>query len=213
MAYTIPMTSISLHTILGSTGNIGTALAKELTSYTSNIRLVSRNPQKVNNSDILFKADLLKEEEVKAAVKDSAVVYLVVGITYNTKIWEKQWPIIMKNVINAFHGETKRILQKIRETVSEGAPEATECINYGIPTYKLHGNLVHFAAYKKHIGFYPAPSGIEAFMKEVEPFKTGKGTLQFSLDKPIPYDLISDLVKFRMEENKFKTGKKTRNGL
>lgn len=110
--------------------------------------------------------------------------------------------------INAFPSETKRILQKIRETVREAAPEATESINYGIPTFKMHGNLVHFAAYKKHIGFYPAPSGIEAFKKEVESFKTGKGTLQFPLDKPIPYDLISDIVQFRLEENKSRKPKK-----
>ncbi|RZS97297.1 NAD-dependent epimerase/dehydratase family protein [Cecembia calidifontis] len=104
------MASKNLHTILGSTGNIGTALAKELAAYTSNIRLVSRNPQKVNNSDILFKADLLKEEEVKAAVKDSAVVYLVVGITYKTKMWEEQWPIIMKNVLNSCKAEKAKLL-------------------------------------------------------------------------------------------------------
>ncbi|PSL07279.1 iron chaperone [Cecembia rubra] len=110
--------------------------------------------------------------------------------------------------INAFPSETKRILQKIRETVREAAPEATESINYGIPTFKMHGNLVHFAAYKKHIGFYPAPSGIEAFKKEVESFKTGKGTLQFPLDKPIPYNLISDIVQFRLEENKSRKPKK-----
>ncbi|MFD2203130.1 iron chaperone [Shivajiella indica] len=114
----------------------------------------------------------------------------------------------IEEYINAFDGETRRILQKIKETVREAAPEATESINYGIPTFKLFGNLVHFAAYKKHIGFYPAPSGMEAFKKEVEPFKTGKGTLQFSLDKPIPYDLISDIVQFRVEENKIKAGKK-----
>lgn len=114
----------------------------------------------------------------------------------------------MDEYINAFHGETKRILQKIRATVREAAPEATESINYGIPTFKMLGNLVHFAAFKKHIGFYPAPSGIEAFKKEVEPFKTGKGTLQFSLDKPIPYDLISEIVQFRVEENKNRKAKK-----
>jgi nucleoside-diphosphate-sugar epimerase len=100
------MASNKLHTILGSTGNIGTALAKELTAFTTHIRLVSRNPQKVNPTDELFKADLLKEKEVLEAVKGSEVVYLVAGITYKTKLWQEQCPIIMKNVINA--GETEK---------------------------------------------------------------------------------------------------------
>lgn len=99
-----------LHTILGSTGNIGTALAKELTAYTSNIRLVSRNPQKINESDHLFKADLLKKEEVKHAVKGSEVVYLVVGITYKTALWEDQWPVIMENVIDACKDEPVKLV-------------------------------------------------------------------------------------------------------
>lgn len=110
--------------------------------------------------------------------------------------------------INAFHGETKGILLKIREVVREAAPEATESINYDIPTFKLAGNLVHFAAYKNHIGFYPAPSGMEEFKKEVKSYKTGKGTLQFPLDKPIPYELISEIVQFRVAENKLKASKK-----
>jgi uncharacterized protein YdhG (YjbR/CyaY superfamily) len=110
--------------------------------------------------------------------------------------------------MNAFHGETKNILQKIRDIVKEAAPDATETINYGIPTFKQDGNLVHFAAYKNHIGFYPSPSGMEEFKKEVALYKTGKGTMQFSLDKPIPYDLISEIVRFRVEENKFKKVKK-----
>ncbi|MGY6741368.1 MAG: NAD-dependent epimerase/dehydratase family protein [Cecembia sp.] len=104
------MISNSLHTILGSTGNIGTALAKELTSYTSNIRLVSRNPKIVNTTDQLFKADLLKAEEVLAAVKGSEIVYLVVGITYKTALWEEQWPIIMKNVIKACQAEKAKLV-------------------------------------------------------------------------------------------------------
>jgi uncharacterized protein YdhG (YjbR/CyaY superfamily) len=110
--------------------------------------------------------------------------------------------------INAFQGKTKEVLEKIREVVREVAPEATESINYGIPTFKLAGNLVHFAAYKNHIGFYPAPSGMEEFKKEVATFKTGKGTMQFPLDKPIPYKLISAMVQFRVEENEIKASKK-----
>ncbi len=90
-----------LHTILGSTGNMGTALAKDLTAYTGNIRLVSRNPNRINPGDQTLKADLLKENEVDAAVKDSDTVYLVAGITYKTGLWQKQWPIIMRNVVSA----------------------------------------------------------------------------------------------------------------
>jgi nucleoside-diphosphate-sugar epimerase len=104
------MASNTLHTILGSTGNIGTALAKELPAYTDQIRLVSRNPQKVNATDQLFKADLLIEKEVIEAVKGSEVVYLVAGITYKTKIWQEQWPIIMRNVLNACKIEKAKLV-------------------------------------------------------------------------------------------------------
>ncbi|MFD2203131.1 NAD-dependent epimerase/dehydratase family protein [Shivajiella indica] len=104
------MANSTLHTILGSTGNIGMALAKELNAYTTHIRLVSRNPQKVNDSDELFRADLLKEAEVMEAVKGSEVVYLVAGIPYKSKIWEEQWPIIMKNVLNACRIEKAKLV-------------------------------------------------------------------------------------------------------
>ncbi|SMD45730.1 Uncharacterized conserved protein YdhG, YjbR/CyaY-like superfamily, DUF1801 family [Aquiflexum balticum DSM 16537] len=110
--------------------------------------------------------------------------------------------------IKAFPNDIQIILKEIRKTVREAAPEATESINYGIPTFKFAGNLVHFAAYKNHIGFYPAPSGMEEFKKEVATYKTGKGTMQFPLDKPIPYALISAMVQFRVKENKEKSSKK-----
>jgi len=121
---------------------------------------------------------------------------------------QKNTFVTIDEYINAFEGEVKSILQKIRKTVREVAPEAIESINYGIPTFKQSGNQVHFAAYKNHIGFYPSPSGMEEFKKEVALYKTGKGTMQFPLDKPIPYDLISEIVRFRVEENKFKKVKK-----
>jgi nucleoside-diphosphate-sugar epimerase len=95
------MSTSPLHTILGSTGNIGTALAKDLTKFSDNIRLVSRNPSKINPKDQLMKADLLNPREVDAAVKGSDTVYLVAGITYKTKLWQEQWPVIIKNTINA----------------------------------------------------------------------------------------------------------------
>lgn len=95
------MPTSPLHTILGSTGNIGTALAKDLAQYTQNIRLVSRNPSKIHSKDQLMKADLLNPSEVDSAVAGSETVYLVAGITYKTKLWQEQWPVIMKNMINA----------------------------------------------------------------------------------------------------------------
>ena len=80
-------------------------------------------------------------------------------------------------------------------------PEAKEAIKYGMPTFVLNGNLVHFAAFKNHIGFYPAPSGINAFIDELAEFRTGKGTIQFPIDKSIPFDLITKVVKLRVNEN------------
>jgi uncharacterized protein YdhG (YjbR/CyaY superfamily) len=92
--------------------------------------------------------------------------------------------------IKTFPKNIQRILEKMRQTIKEAAPEAVEAISYQMPTFKLNGkNLVHFAAFKNHIGFYPIPSGIEAFKKELSPYKQGKGSVQFPLDKPIPYDL------------------------
>jgi uncharacterized protein YdhG (YjbR/CyaY superfamily) len=104
--------------------------------------------------------------------------------------------------ITAFPENIQNILEELREVISKSAPEAEETINYGIPTFKLNGkNLVHFAAYKNHIGFYPSPSGIEAFGKEISQYKSSKGAVQFPLDKPIPYDLVKKIVIFRVEEN------------
>ncbi|WP_373492613.1 NAD(P)H-binding protein, partial [Aquiflexum sp.] len=91
----------SLHTILGSTGNIGTSLAKDLTAFTANIRLVSRNPKTIMGNEELVIADFLNEEAVDKAIAGSGTVYLVAGITYRIKIWREQWPIIMGNVIKA----------------------------------------------------------------------------------------------------------------
>ena len=103
--------------------------------------------------------------------------------------------------INTFPVEVQAILQKMRETIHRAAPEAVEAISYQIPTFKLKGNLVHFAAFKHHIGFYPTSSGIEAFKEELSSYKGAKGSVQFPYDKPIPYDLIRKIVKFRVREN------------
>ncbi|EMS69598.1 iron chaperone [Ruminiclostridium cellobioparum] len=100
-----------------------------------------------------------------------------------------------------FDKDTRQILQQIRQCIKEAAPEAAEKISYGMPTFTLHGNLVHFAAYKKHIGFYPTPSGIEAFKDELSVYKGAKGSVQFPSDRPMPFELIGRIVKFRVAEN------------
>lgn len=110
-------------------------------------------------------------------------------------------PTIIDEYIAGFPPDVQAILQKIRATIHKAAPQAEETISYQMPTFVLHGNLVHFAAFKNHIGFYPVPSGIEAFKKELSAYKGAKGSVQFPLDRPIPYGLISKIVKFRVKEN------------
>ena len=107
----------------------------------------------------------------------------------------------MDEYINAFPEDIQIILEKMRQTIRKAAPEAIEVISYQMPCFKFNGNLVWFAAFKNHIGFYPTPSGIESFRKELSPYKTSKGTVQFPLDKPIPYDLVEKIVLFRVKEN------------
>jgi len=120
---------------------------------------------------------------------------------------------VSKNIdefIESFPKETQKLLEQVRATIQKAVPKAEEIISYGIPTFKLYGNLVHFAAYKNHIGFYPGSGAIIAFKKELTGFKTSKGTIQFPLDKPMPLKLIAQIVKFRVMVNteKFKTKKK-----
>jgi uncharacterized protein YdhG (YjbR/CyaY superfamily) len=103
--------------------------------------------------------------------------------------------------ISTFPKEVQKVLILLRATIKASAPDAEETIKYGIPTFVLHGNLVHFGGYTKHIGFYPAPSGIEAFQKELSVYKTAKGSVQFPLDTPLPLALITKIVKYRVKEN------------
>jgi uncharacterized protein YdhG (YjbR/CyaY superfamily) len=103
--------------------------------------------------------------------------------------------------INNFPPETQIKLVEIRKIIRDEAPEAEETIKYAMPTYVLHGNLVHFAAFKNHIGFYPVPSATEAFKKDLSAYKCGKGSVQFPLDKPLPLSLIAEIVRFRVNEN------------
>ena len=109
--------------------------------------------------------------------------------------------------IATFPVSTQKILEEMRAIIHEAAPEASEKISYQMPTFYLNGNLVHFAAYERHIGFYPTPSAIEAFAGELSPYKTSKGAIQFPIDQPIPRDLVKKIVKFRLEENLAKAKK------
>lgn len=103
--------------------------------------------------------------------------------------------------IAAFPKEVQDVLEKIRSTIRESAPKSEEAISYGIPAFILNGRgLVYFAAWKNHIGFYPTPSGIEAFKKELAPFKQEKGSVQFPLDKPISIGLVKKIVRYRVTE-------------
>ncbi len=110
----------------------------------------------------------------------------------------------LKNIdqyIENFPKEIRRRLQQFRKIIREEAPQAKETISYRMPTFKLNGNLVHFAGHNKHIGFYPAPSGIQAFAGELKGYKTSKGAIQFPLDQPLPEKLIREIVRYRVVEN------------
>ena len=103
--------------------------------------------------------------------------------------------------IKTFPKEVQSILEKMRQTVKKAAPGVVEAISYQMPTFKLNGKaLVYFAAFKSHIGFYPIPSGVEAFKKELSPYKKGKGSVQFPMDQPMPYDLVKRIVRFRAKQ-------------
>lgn len=103
--------------------------------------------------------------------------------------------------IEQFPLEIQEILNTLRKVIKESAPDAEEKISYQMPTFVLHRNLVHFAAYKNHIGFYPTSSGIAAFKYELSEYKGAKGSVQFPIERPLPYELIKEIVKFRVAEN------------
>lgn len=104
--------------------------------------------------------------------------------------------------IASFSPETQKVLSKVRQTIQTALPDATERIAYGIPTYTLKKNIVHFSGYEKYVGFYPGSIGVKDFAKELEPYETSKGTVKFPLDKPIPYDLITKITKHVAEKLK-----------
>jgi uncharacterized protein YdhG (YjbR/CyaY superfamily) len=110
-------------------------------------------------------------------------------------------PQSIDEYIMQFPAEIQEILVLIRKVIKDSAPEAEEKISWGMPTFVLYGNLIHFAAFKNHIGLYPSPSGINNFKDELSEYKGAKGSIQFPLKKPIPYELISKIVKFRVAEN------------
>ena len=112
-----------------------------------------------------------------------------------------QAPRDIDEYIAGFPRDVRVKLEELRAVILEAAPGATEKISYRMPTFVLEGNLVHFAAYEHHIGFYPTPSAIEKFSEELSVYKGGKGSVQFTLDQPIPYDLVREIVTFRVSEN------------
>jgi uncharacterized protein YdhG (YjbR/CyaY superfamily) len=103
--------------------------------------------------------------------------------------------------IAGFPKEIQQKLQAMRQAIREAAPQAEEAMKYAIPTFVLNGNLVHFAAFKNHIGFYPAPQGLIEFQKELSKYEGGKGSVQFPLDEPLPISLVKKIVKFRVKKN------------
>jgi len=113
----------------------------------------------------------------------------------------KTAPRTIAEYIAGFPSDVRERLVKIRMTIRKAAPEAEETINYQIPTFTLKGNLVHFAAFKNHIGFYPTSTGIEKFKNELSDYEGAKGSVKFPYDKPVPFDVISKIVKFRVKEN------------
>jgi uncharacterized protein YdhG (YjbR/CyaY superfamily) len=119
-------------------------------------------------------------------------------------------PTEIDEYIADFPKEVQEVLELVRATIRKAAPQAEETISYAIPTFKLNNTyLVYFAGFKNHIGFYPAPVGMEEFKEEFSAYKTGKGSVQFPLDQPMPLDVITRMVKFRVEQNLEKTvGKK-----
>jgi uncharacterized protein YdhG (YjbR/CyaY superfamily) len=103
--------------------------------------------------------------------------------------------------IEARPANVRALLEELRATIRRAAPDATEKLSYRIPTFYYFGNLVHYAAFKHHIGFYPTPSGIEAFREELARYAGAKGSVQFPLDEPLPLDLVARIVQFRVKEN------------
>lgn len=117
-------------------------------------------------------------------------------------------PTTIDEYIADFPADVQKILQEVRTTIKKAAPDAQEKISYAMPTFTLKGNLIHFAAFKNHIGLYPTPNGIEEFKEELSAYNGAKGSVQFPIDKPMPLDLITRIVKFRVKKSLEKPDKK-----
>jgi uncharacterized protein YdhG (YjbR/CyaY superfamily) len=112
----------------------------------------------------------------------------------------KKAPTNFDEYIAAFPEDAQERLRAMRETIRNAAPQAEEIMSYGVPGFRLKKNLVQFGAAKNHIGFYPTPGAIEAFQEQLAAYPTSKGAVQFPFDKPLPLDLVSEIVKFRIEQ-------------
>ncbi len=123
---------------------------------------------------------------------------------------DARMPATIDEYIADFPPDIREKLEAVRAMIRKAAPQATEKISYRMPTFWLEGNLVHFAAFRNHIGFYPTPSGIEGFQAELEPYKNAKGSVQFPLDRPLPLELMERIVRYRVEENLAKAARAKR---
>ncbi len=112
----------------------------------------------------------------------------------------KPAPTNIDEYIATFPADVQRMLEAMRQTIRDAAPQATETINYGMPTFRLNGNLVHFAAHKNHIGSYPTPSAIKVFDQQLSAYRRAIGSVQFPLDQPLPLDLVAEIVKYRVAQ-------------
>jgi uncharacterized protein YdhG (YjbR/CyaY superfamily) len=136
------------------------------------------------------------------------------------KFWEKEFGLksakagfsSIDEYIKTFPEETQKILEEVRAAIRSAAPDAEEKISYQIPTFFLEGNLIHFAAFKNHIGLYPSPSGTEAFKRELSIYQGAKGSVRLPIDKPMPLKLIRRIVNYRVAENLKKAKEKSRKG-
>lgn len=133
-------------------------------------------------------------------------------ISFKTKNMKTNKPIpeSVDEYISDFPEEIKVILEKVRATIKNVAPDAEECISYMMPAYKQNGIIAYFAGQKKHLGFYATPNGNTEFKSELSKYKTGKGSIQFPYDEEIPYELIADMVEFNLAKNLQKPSKKTK---
>ncbi|MGD0646084.1 MAG: DUF1801 domain-containing protein [Candidatus Bathyarchaeia archaeon] len=139
---------------------------------------------------------IVKTKSGSVAIRVSYLTYLWWSVVVSKKTFET-----IDEYIAIFPENVQSILQKLRQTISDAAPEAKEGISYQIPVFKLKGNLVWFAAFKNHIGFYPRASALEAFKDKLGAYDISKGTVKFPINGPIPFDLIKEIVRFRVKEN------------